>query len=323
MNRLWAVALVVGWAGAAMASGDRLRTLATRAGVGVFVEAQDDRLVLQVHHPGSAPTAVRLELSVRCAADAAHLAVATTLAPGERVRRPWPRCPADATVQVQQFVVGPPAPPEPAPSAWTPSAFERALAGGLWGVRLAGGPSTVFKTEGLSYPDTGWLLAPALGATFDLALTEHLGVRGLAEFGVSGADLDAGAAGTGHLELWTARLGAAFVLRLGDPRGGLRPFVLLGPYASAVVLTRAELNGFALDADPGAPYRPLSWGLLTGTGAVFEAGGEVWSLDLRFDTGLRSIADPAYPAFARTPDETLRTTDVQLGLTWYWSVNRL
>ena len=185
-----------------------------------------------------------------------------------------------------------------------------------WGVHLALNLSTLTPTADLPYPETGWQAGGTLGGSYDYPLNPVLTLRGLAEFGVGGATLDANGI-EGHVELWTLKVAPLFLVQL--PSGPhLRPFMQLGPWLNTLLLARAELGGYAPDLDARAPYAAFDWGVSTGLGAHFEAGGQAWSVDARLDLGLGSIAAPGYPAFAEVPEAALRSMALQAGGHWHF-----
>jgi hypothetical protein len=181
-------------------------------------------------------------------------------------------------------------------------------------VHVAVGVSTLTPTAELPYPETGWQAAGAVGGSYDYALNAVLSVRGLVELGTGGAALDAGGV-AGHVELWTLKVAPLFLVHLGG--GAVRPFLELGPWVSGLLLARAEIGGYAPDLDARAPYAAFDWGVSTGFGAQFEAGGQAWSVDLRLDLGLGSIAEPGYPGFVDVPEAALRSMGVLVGARWH------
>lgn len=181
------------------------------------------------------------------------------------------------------------------------------------GARLGAGLVKLTPYAPSRFPQTTWQAAPSLAAegrwafhpVFDLRADLGLTLKG------------SGLADDDFLNVWSGQAGLALAAHLAVPRWPVRPWLAVGPYLARRLSTVAVQGGFALP-EPDAPFLAWDWGMTTAVGVDLDLWGQRWAVDLRLETGLADLADPAYPPFAE--GQTLRQQALSLGLAWRWAL---
>ncbi|MCA9546780.1 MAG: hypothetical protein KC613_20380 [Myxococcales bacterium] len=181
------------------------------------------------------------------------------------------------------------------------------------GARLGAGLAKLTPTATGRFPRTTALPAPSLAAEGRWAFHPVLDLR---------ADLGLTLKGTGlsdhgHLAVWSGQGGLALAAHLGRPTWPVRPWLAVGPYLARRLATTGTWDGAPL-AEPDAPFVAWDWGLTTAVGVDVDRWGQRWAVDLRLETGLADLANPAWPPFAE--GQTMRQQALSLGLGWRWGL---
>ena len=197
---------------------------------------------------------------------------------------------------------------------------ETRLRRGVLGARPGLGLSTLSVGHSDRHPDTFWQPGFALGLNGERALNPVLSFRPEISAALKGAATET--FGTdGHVNLWYLTATPLLLARFGKADARLRPFIGLGPYVAWRLHTSAMVGGTSTpEADAAAPYRDLDLGTTILTGLWIDAGPHygLFSVDLGLEAGLWNVAEEGYRPYAG--DQTLRTLNARLGLTWhFWS----